>query len=192
MKKEMIIAVRLTILLTILSGVVYPGAMTLVARLLFPHRASGSLVVRDGILVGSSLIGQQFSSDRYFHGRPSWTNYDPFPSGASNLSPTSSELAEQVHARQMAFCAENGLDSSATIPPEMLYASASGLDPDVSPEAVVLQVGRIARARGLDSLGTERLKRLVVRFSQQRQLGILGSPRVNVLLLNIALDRELR
>ncbi|MGY2048147.1 K(+)-transporting ATPase subunit C [Methylobacterium sp. JK268] len=182
--------------LTLLTGLAYPLAMTGLAGLLFPAQAAGSLVARDGTVVGSALIGQSFASERYFQGRPSATTapdpadasktvpapYNAANSGGSNLGPTSAALADRVKADVARLKAEN---PGAPVPVDLVTTSGSGLDPDISPEAALFQVPRIARARNLPE---DRLRALVAGQVQGRSLGLLGEARVNVLALNLALD----
>ena len=190
-------AVMLLLALTLLTGLAYPLAMTGVAVALFPKSAEGSLIERDGKVVGSALIGQEFKSDRYFHGRPSVTTgadpadptksvvqpYNAANSMASNLGPTNKALAERVAADVNRLKQEN---PNMPVPIDLVTTTASGLDPDISPEAALFQVPRIAKARGFSE---ERLRQLVNEHVDQRVLGVLGEPRVNVLELNLALDQ---
>jgi K+-transporting ATPase ATPase C chain len=163
---------------TLLTGVAYPLAMTAMAQAVFPAAAAGSLVEKSGTVVGSSLVGQQFTSDRYFHGRPSAVNYDASTSSGSNLAPSSSTLLEQVRARAAAYGGRN-------VPADLVTASGSGLDPDLSPEGAMMQVARVAAVRGVPEA---KVGMLVQQHVQGPDLGILGEPRVNVLALNMALD----
>lgn len=178
-------AVVLTLVLCILTGLVYPGIVTGLARLLFPRQASGSLVTVNGRVVGSALIGQRFTRPSYFHGRPSaaGTGYDATASGGTNRGPTSRTLAVAVAARVDSAVAEGA--TRGGVPTDMVTASGSGLDPDISPANARLQVRRVARARGVPAAAVERL---VAAHTTGRQFGIFGDPRVNVLLLNVALD----
>jgi potassium-transporting ATPase KdpC subunit len=190
-------AIMLLIALTLLTGLAYPLAMTGVAVVLFPKSAEGNLIERDGKVVGSALIGQEFKSDRYFHGRPSVTTgadpadpsksvvqpYNGANSMASNLGPTNKALADRVSADLKRLKQEN---PDMPVPIDLVTTTGSGLDPDISPEAALFQVPRIAKAR---SLSKERLRQLVNDHVEQRVLGVLGEPRVNVLELNLALDQ---
>lgn len=180
-------ALRMLFVLSILTGILYPLVVTLAAQAIFPTQANGSLETRNDMVVGSSLVGQDMNSDmRYFWARPSAISYNPLPSSGSNMGPTSSTLQAQVAERAAAFREANGLPEDAIVPSEMLFASGSGLDPHISPEAARLQVKRVAAARGLT---VEQITALVEVAIEAPQLGFLGQPRVNVLLLNMALDR---
>lgn len=170
---------------TVLTGIVYPLLVTGIGKVFFARRAGGSMVGRGGNIFGSALIGQGFASSAYFHGRPSAGNWDAANSGGSNFGPTNPKLLAQVGERVAAVRAENGLPDSAPVPADLALASASGLDPDVSPAAALLQVGRVAAARAADSAA---VRRLVLRHTIRPFLGTFGPARVNVLLLNIALD----
>ena len=178
-------ALLLLLILTVVTGVIYPLAVTGVAQLLFPYQADGSLLGDAAQPVGSALLGQANAEARYFWPRPSATNYTTLPSGGSNLAPTSADLAAAVQRRAADLRTAHGLASDAVVPTEMLFASGSGLDPHISPAAARLQVGRVAAARGLDE---GEVAALVEQHIAGPQLGLLGQPRVNVLLLNIALD----
>jgi len=176
----------LTLLLgfSLLTGVAYPLAVTGIAQLALPKQAAGSLITDGHAVIGSALIGQPFEADRYFHGRPSaaGAGYDAAASSGSNLGPTSAKLQGQIKQRLAALQASN---PGVTVPGELVYASASGLDPHLSPAAAAFQIPRVARARGLS---TETLQALVAQHREGRTLGFLGEPTVNVLALNRALD----
>lgn len=177
------------LVMTMLTGAVYPLAITGIARALLPYRAGGSVVRVDGSIRGSELVGQKFTSPRYFEGRPSAIDYNPMPSGASNLGPTSSALRDAVQRRRARIDSVYALSSPAAIPIDMLFASASGLDPHISPEAARMQIDRVAASRGYTAAQRAELARLVERSIERPQWGILGQPRVNVLRLNAAVDR---
>jgi potassium-transporting ATPase KdpC subunit len=189
--KTLDVALRLTVVTLVLSGVLYPLAMTGLAQALFPGRANGSLVARDdGRIVGSELIGQSFRGAAYFQPRPSaaGAGYDGANSSGSNLGPTSAALRDRIAAELSRLRKENP-EADGPAPSDLVTASGSGLDPDISPEAAVWQVARVAAARHVDE---RRVRALVDAHTAGRQLGVLGERRVNVLLLNLALDRELK
>ncbi|AWM09322.1 K(+)-transporting ATPase subunit C [Bradyrhizobium symbiodeficiens] len=197
MLREIRPAIVLLLVLTAITGLAYPLAMTAIAGAIFPSQAQGSLIERDGKVVGSALIGQEFKDDKYFHGRPSATlapdpndstktvsaPYNAANSGGSNLGPTSKALADRLKEDVDKLKAEN---PNAAVPVDLVTTSASGLDPDISPEAAQFQVPRVAKARNMPE---DAVKQLVASNVQGRLLGLLGEPRVNVLALNLALDR---
>ena len=177
-------ALVILILMTALTGILYPMAIEGLAQTVFPHQANGSLVYRNGKIVGSELIGQNFSSSKYFHGRPSaaGNGYDAGNSGASNYGPTSKALVKRVAVDAAKLHAEN---PDQPVPVDLVTTSASGLDPDITPAAALFQVPRVAKARNLSA---ETVRQLVEAHTQGRWLGVLGESRVNVLELNMALD----
>ncbi len=197
MLREIRPAIVVLIAFTLITGLVYPLAMTGIAKVIFPYRAQGSLIERDGKVVGSELIGQQFTSDKYFHGRPSATTapdpadpnktvaapYNAANSGGSNLGPSNKALIDRVQGDIDKLKQEN---PSAPVPADLVTTSASGLDPEISPAAAYFQVPRVAKAR---NLAEDRLRQLVSDHIEGRFLSLLGEPRVNVLLLNLALDQ---
>jgi K+-transporting ATPase ATPase C chain len=187
MRRQLVPAVLAFLVLTVLTGLAYPLAMTGVAQVAFPNRADGSLVKRDGKVVGSRLIGQNFTSANYFHPRPSAAGdgYDAMSSSASNLGPTNPVLIAEVRKRTAEYRSENGLPAGTAVPVDAVTASGSGLDPQISKANALLQAPRVARARGL-SLGDVLM--LVKEHTDGRSLGFLGEPGVNVLELNLALD----
>lgn len=182
-------AVVMIVLLTLIVGLAYPLAITGASQVLFPYQANGSLVYDgQGNVIGSALIGQNFAKPEYFHPRPSAAGdkgYDANSSGGSNLGPTNQKLIDTVKDRVAAYRQENGLAADAPVPVDAVTTSASGLDPDISPANALLQVKRVAAARGLPE---ERITAVVDQHTQGRMLGILGEPRVNVLDVNLALD----
>ena len=189
LRRQLLPAIRLLVVLTVLVGVAYPAAVTVVAQVAFPSQADGSLLVVDGKTVGSSLIGQAFDQPKYFWGRLSaagQNGYDANASGGSNLGPTSQALIDRITTDIDRVRAANG---GGPVPADLVTTSASGLDPDISPAAAEYQVARVAAARGLSVAD---VRAAVVRHTQQPLLGVLGQPRVNVLLLNLDLDGLLR
>jgi K+-transporting ATPase ATPase C chain len=196
MLREIRPAIIVLVVLTLITGLAYPLAMTAIAGVVFPDQAQGSLVERDGKVVGSALIGQEFKDDKYFHGRPSATTapdpndstktvpapYNAANSGGSNLGPTSKALNDRIKDDVEKLKAEN---TGRPVPIDLVTTSASGLDPDISPEGALFQVPRVAKARNIPE---ERIRQLVAQNTQGRLAGLLGEPHVNVLALNLALD----
>jgi potassium-transporting ATPase KdpC subunit len=196
MLREIRPAIIILVLLTLITGLAYPLAMTAVAGAIFPKQAQGSLIERDGKVIGSALIGQEFKEEKYVHGRPSATTapdpadstktvsapYNAANSGGSNLGPTSKALNDRIKEDVEKLKAEN---SAAVVPIDLVTTSGSGLDPDISPEAALFQVPRVAKARNMPE---DRVRQLVAENTTSRLAGLLGEPRVNVLALNLALD----
>lgn len=184
MKKNLIISVMMTIVTTILLGIIYPLVVTGIAQVVFPHKANGQLISKDGKLVGSSIIGQPFSGPTYFHSRPSaaGTGYDAASSGGTNLGPTNQALIARVDTDAKALQAEN---PGVPVPVDLVTTSASGLDPHISIAAAEFQMPRVARERGMSPA---QVQELIAAHTEGRQFGFLGEPRVNVLELNMALD----
>jgi K+-transporting ATPase ATPase C chain len=190
MIKLTIQAIRQTLVWTVIAGVIYPVVFTLFAQLVFKHQAEGSLIVRDGKIVGSELMAQQFQGPTYFWPRPSAATYGTGPSGlaagsGSNLGPTSAQLQTNVRANAKALRDAHKLAADAPVPADLVFASASGVDPHISPEAAQFQITRVATARGMT---VDQVQAVVAKFVEPPQWGFLGQARVNVLLLNLALD----
>jgi K+-transporting ATPase ATPase C chain len=189
MLNQLIPGLRITLVLTALTGILYPAAVTGLCQWLFPRQANGSLILKDGRVVGSRLVAQGFTRPEYFHPRPSAAGsdgYDAAASSGSNLSPTSRKLIDRVKTDIGKFREANP-DYQGPIPADLVTASGSGLDPHISPASARAQAARVAKARGIPS---DRLNSLIVRYTEQPELGLLGDPRVNVLKLNLALDGE--
>src|SRR4051794_39225987 len=200
MFREIRPAVLILLALSVITGLIYPLGMTAISGAVFPKQAQGSLIERDGKVVGSALIGQEFKDEKYFHGRPSATSapdpadssktvpapYNAANSGGSNLGPTSKALNDRIKDDVAKLKAEN---PGADVPVDLVTTSASGLDPDISPEAALFQLPRVARAR---KLPVEQVRQLVAQYTEGRLAGLIGEPRVNVLALNLALDGAVR
>jgi potassium-transporting ATPase KdpC subunit len=188
MKRQIITGLRFLALMVILTGVVYPGLVTIITSIFLNKEAQGSLVKRNGTIIGSKLIGQNFDSDKYFWSRPSYNNYNPLPSGGSNLGLLNPRLTETIIQRENAFLHANMIEKELNIPVEIVTASASGLDPHISPAAALLQVSRVAKARGIDKAGQDKLVLLIKDLTEERQFSLLGEPRINVFHLNLMID----
>jgi K+-transporting ATPase ATPase C chain len=182
--KTLTTALKFIVLMTARTGIAYPLLITGVGRLFFAHQAEGSLIIDGGQVLGSELIAQKFIDPGYFWPRPSAVDYNPLPSGGSNLGPTSAGLKDSILARRSRFAAADG----APVPADLLCASGSGLDPHISPEAAHYQLERVASARQLDKAQRTALLSLIDKYTEALTIGILGQPRVNVLMLNLALD----
>ena len=185
MLKELRPAILITFVLTIITGILYPLAVTGIAQTIFHKQANGSLIERDGKVIGSEIIGQNFAKPEYFHPRPSQNSYDAANSGGSNLGPTNPALADRLKKDAETFRKDNP-DYTGPIPADAITASGSGLDPEISPANALAQAARVAKTRGAS---TDAMQSLVAVNTQQRDLGVLGEPRVNVLKLNMALDQ---
>jgi K+-transporting ATPase ATPase C chain len=188
MRKTMGKALMLFLVMTVLTGVAYPLVVTGLSKVIFPQQAEGSLAYKGGHPIGSVLIGQNFSDTRYFYSRPSAAGkdgYDAANSSGSNLGPTNQAFLDSVAKQAEKVRTDNGLSSNVPIPGDLITASASGLDPHISPDAAGIQVVRVAKAR---NLGEQKVQDLVAQYTEGRQFGVLGEPRVNVLKLNMALD----
>lgn len=190
--KTIIVALRIFLILTVLTGIIYPLAVTGITQLAFPSKANGSLIIVNKQVIGSALIGQFFDSTAYFSSRPSAIAYLTMHSGGSNLGMTSSKLKIQVEARKKQFLAFNSLENNTIVPSDMLFASASGLDPHISSEAALLQLNRIAGARHLNATQKQKLLQLVEQHMEKPQFYCLGEKRVNVLLLNLSMDEAFK
>jgi K+-transporting ATPase ATPase C chain len=188
MRYQLTHAFRFTLLMTVLTGLIYPGVVTGLCQILFPHRANGSMVKVDGQVAGSALIGQNFSQPQYFHPRPSaaGNGYDASASNASNYGPTNQKLIDRVKGDIEKFRKENPA-YQGPIPADMVTTSASGLDPDISPASALAQAPRVASARGIP---VDQMETLIATHTEGRQWGFLGEPRVNVLLLNLDLNQK--
>jgi K+-transporting ATPase ATPase C chain len=178
-------SIRFTLVTAVLLGLGYPLLVTGIAGLIFPHKAAGSLILKDGQIIGSELLAQSFTSDRYFHPRPSaaGNGYDATASGGSNLAQSSKTLVDRLQASIDKLAAEN---PGKPVPIDLVTTSASGLDPDITPDAAYFQVPRVAKTRGI---AEDRLRKLIEQHTTSRQFGLLGEPRVNVLALNLDLDK---
>jgi K+-transporting ATPase ATPase C chain len=182
------IAIKMTVVMTLLTGIIYPLAVFVLAHIFFPAQAEGSLIMRDDHVIGSSLIGQNFASDRYFHPRPSAAGdkgYDATSSGGSNSGPTNKAFIDTVKTRVKALRETNPALNREPVPVDLVTASGSGLDPEITPAAASIQIARVAKARGMNE---EAVRALVARHTRSRWAGVLGEPGVNVLELNLALD----
>jgi potassium-transporting ATPase KdpC subunit len=187
--KTLFISLKILLFFTILTGIIYPLLVTGIAQITFPSKANGSMIVKDNVIIGSELIGQPFDSIIYFSPRPTAISYNPMPSGGSNFGLTHSKLKAQFDERRQHFVDFNQTDSHTAIPSEMLFASASGLDPHISPQAALLQVDRIVVTRNFNSRQKAELLQLIKSLTEAPQLLLLGEERINVLLLNLGLDK---
>jgi len=189
MKTQTIIALKFLAIMTVLTGIIYPLFVTAVTGTLFPHQSRGSLIEKNGKVIGSELIGQKTDSSIYFWTRPSAIDYNPLPSGGSNYGPTSAKLQKFINDKRHVFDSANNITDTLSVPSEMITASASGLDPHISPQAAYLQVERVAKARGFKEKQKNELKYLIAQLSETPQFHLFGEDRINVLKLNIELDK---
>ncbi len=189
MKTQIAIALKFLLVMTLLTGIIYPVFLTGIAQVIFPEKSKGSLITKNGIIIGSSQIGQKFESSAYFWSRPSAVDYNPVPSGASNFGPTNTKLLTLFNERKNTFITGNSLQDTTSVPMEMLFASGSGLDPHTSVDAARMQVKRIAEVRNFNASQEQKLNDLVNQFAQKRQFGIFGEERINILQLNIEVDK---
>ncbi len=187
--KTLFISLKIFLFFTILTGIIYPLFVTGIVQLTMPEKANGSMILKNNKVIGSELIGQRFDSAIYFSSRPSAISYNPLPSGGSNFGLTNAKLKHAVDSLKNQFVAFNQLDRSTAIPSEMLFASASGLDPHISPKAALLQVDRITKARNFTPDGKQRIIQCVKKLTEAPQFLLLGEERVNVLDLNLELDK---
>ncbi|MCK9408571.1 MAG: potassium-transporting ATPase subunit KdpC [Bacteroidetes bacterium] len=188
MKTTILQALRMLLVMTVFTGIIYPVAMTFLSLAVFPYQAKGSMIEKNGTIIGSELIGQRFVSDKYFNSRPSGIGYNPAPSSGTNWGPTDKRMQDSANARTAQFKLQNNLSAATVVPKDMLFASASGVDPHISPEAAQLQIERIAKVRGFNPMQLSSLKKLVEDFTEGPQMKLFGNPRVNVLKLNLAVD----
>ncbi|RPI17164.1 MAG: potassium-transporting ATPase subunit KdpC [Ignavibacteriae bacterium] len=189
MKKNLLISLKLLLYLTVITGIIYPVTMTLISGLIFPYQSKGSMIVSNEKIIGSEIIGQDFADNRYFTPRPSAISYNPLPTGASNQGPTNIILKDSVEKRKKKYIKVNGLSEDTHIPVDAVFASASGVDPHISVENVMLQSNKVANTRNFDENKRIKLRELINRLIEKPQFGIFGEQRINVLLLNIELDK---
>jgi len=189
MKTQAILAIKFLAVMIILTGIIYPFFMTGVAQITFPSKANGSLLMKDGKLIGSELIGQKFDSSIYFWGRPSAIDYNPIPSSGSNFGPTSKKLKKMVAERRTEFGKSNSISDTASIPREMIFASASGLDPHISQKAALMQVNRVVKNRNFSNDQKQKLMKCILDLTEPPQFMFLGEERINVFALNLKLDK---
>ena len=187
--KTLFVSLKIFLFFTLLTGIIYPLLVTGIVQVIYPSKANGSMQMKGKISTGSLLIGQQFDSAIYFTSRPSAVSYNPLPSGGSNYGLTSAKLKALVEERRKQFIAFNHLDSLTSVPGEMLFASASGLDPHISPQSAFLQAGRIASARCFNLVQKQKLMQAIDSLTEPPQFFCLGEPRINVLLLNLETDK---
>lgn len=188
MRTQISIALKFLLIMTVLTGIIYPVFLTGIAQVAFPEKSNGSLITKNGVIIGSGLIGQKFDSSAYFWSRPSAVDYNPVPGAGSNFGPTSTKLITLVNVRKSNFIANNEVKDTTSVPLEMIFASGSGLDPHISVEAAHMQVNRIAKVRNFSSSQEQKVLDLINQYTEKRQFGLLGEEKINVLQLNIELD----
>jgi K+-transporting ATPase ATPase C chain len=189
MKNQILISIKIFLLFSLITGIIYPLFVTALAYLLFKDKAAGSIIIRNDQVIGSSLIGQTFDNPVYFWSRPSAIGYNPLPSGGSNLGLTNEKIRQQITEREKYFLRVNNLPPGTHVPSEMVFASGSGLDPHISPEAVLLQVERIANARNYSINQRNELLILISKHIEEPQFHLFGQERINVFMLNLELDK---
>lgn len=187
--KMIFISIKFLLVMTILTGIMYPVFIIGIAKIVFPEKSSGSFIEVNGNIIGSELIAQKFDSSIYFHPRPSAIDYQPMPSGASNLGPTSNKLKNISDSLKKSFIEINLLPKNIDVPPDAIFSSGSGIDPHISPENAMLQVDRISKKRNFDEPKKKKLIELVKKLTEKPQFGFLGKSRINVLVLNLELDK---
>jgi len=189
MKKIIITSIKFLLLMTIVTGIIYPFFIFGIAKIFFPVKSNGSLIEVNQIIIGSELIAQKFDSSTYFQSRPSAIDYQPMPSGASNFGPTSRKLKDISDSLRKAYLKKNMLSENTKIPSDAIFSSGSGIDPHISPMNAFLQSGRISNERNYDTNKKKQLTELINRLTEKPQFGFLGEPRINVLKLNLELDK---
>lgn len=187
--KNIIIGLKFFILTTLLTGLIYPLFITLIGQVAFNYQSNGSFILRGGERIGSALVGQKFDQDKYFWPRPSVVDYNSLPSGGSNFSATSKQLKDIIEERKQKLLKADPSKTTEEIPADLIYASGSGLDPQISPAAAKFQVDRIVKARQLDSTGKSAIIKMINGLTEKRDFGVFGEPRINVLKLNAELDK---
>ena len=187
--KTIIISLKLLVFMTILTGIIYPVFVYLIAKTVFPQKSEGSFVKVNEKIIGSELIGQKFESIKYFQSRPSAIDYQPMPSGGSNLAPTSQNLKSKIDSLKNAYVVFNELPENTSVPPDAVFSSASGIDPHISPANALLQSGRISKVRNFDANKKKQMIELINSLTEKPQFGFLGESRINVLKLNLELDK---
>lgn len=187
--KTLIISLKLLVFMTLLTGIVYPVFIYLIAKTIFPEKSAGSLVKINEKIIGSELIGQKFESKKYFQSRPSAVDYQPMPSGGSNLAPTSQILKARIDSLRDSYIVWNELPEKTEVPPDAVFSSGSGIDPHISPMNALLQSDRISKERDFDVNKKKQLIELINRLTENPQYGFLGEPRINVLKINLDLDK---